>query len=279
VLPIFPISPRRYRIIGNVAPSDGHRPRDPTLEEIAAIVEQRGPKGARLFNPIWLSGFSISRKVSSYSPGRAFLCGDAAHVHSPAGGEGMNTRMQDAFNLAWKLALAINGTCSEALLDTYSPERSGVGDQVLKNTERLTAIGALRNPIAEELRNIVGRVTLGLAPVQHAFAEQMSQVSVGYPDSAMNGPPHPSRRPTPGQRVAPIATRPSFGAGDEPRFTLLAPPSAAVTDLLASYPKILEDVVGAPDGVWLIRPDGLRCSRSGGQKLNAVSDVLRRISA
>ena len=65
----------------------------------------------------------------------------------------MNTGMQDAFNLAWKLALAIHGTCGEALLDTYSPERSGVGDEVLKNTARLTAIGTLRNPIAEELRN------------------------------------------------------------------------------------------------------------------------------
>ena len=78
--------------------------------------------------------------------------------------------MQDAFNLAWKLALAIHGTCGEALLDTYSPERSGVGDEVLKNTSRLTAIGTLHNPIAEELRNIVGRVALGLAPVQHALS-------------------------------------------------------------------------------------------------------------
>jgi 2-polyprenyl-6-methoxyphenol hydroxylase-like FAD-dependent oxidoreductase len=99
----------------------------------------------------------------------------------------MNTGMQDAFNLAWKLALAINRTCGETLLDTYSPERSGVGDEVLKNTERLTAIGTLRNPIAEELRNIVGRVTFGLVPVAHAFADQMSQVSVGYPESPIMG--------------------------------------------------------------------------------------------
>ena len=130
VLPIFPISPGRYRIIANVPPSGGDHPRDPTLEEIAAIVEQRGPKGVKLFDPIWLSGFRINaRKVESYRSGRAFLTGDAAHVHSPAGGEGMNTGMQDAFNLAWKLALAIHGTCGEALLDTYSPERSGVGER------------------------------------------------------------------------------------------------------------------------------------------------------
>ena len=125
VLPIFPIAPGRYRIIANVPPSGGDHPRDPTLEEIAAIVEQRGPKGVKLFDPIWLSGFKKinARKVASYRSGQGYLSGDAAHVHSPAGGEGMNTRMQDAFNLAWKLASAIHGTCGEALLDTYSPER------------------------------------------------------------------------------------------------------------------------------------------------------------
>jgi 2-polyprenyl-6-methoxyphenol hydroxylase-like FAD-dependent oxidoreductase len=283
VLPIFPISPGRYRVIANIPPSGGDHPRDPTLEEIQAIVEQRGPKGARLFDPIWLSGFRInSRKVASYRSDRAFLCGDAAHVHSPAGGEGMNTGMQDAFNLAWKLALAINGTCGEALLDTYSPERSGVGDAVLKNTERLTAIGTLSNPIAEELRNIVGRVAFGLAPVQHAFADQLSQVSVGYPESPMNGPRHSSLHPRPGQRMAPLAGGPSFGAGETPRFTLVASPSPAVTSLLASYPKLLATALGSPpaaDGVWLIRPDGYVAATAPGEDLSAISDVLRRISA
>jgi 2-polyprenyl-6-methoxyphenol hydroxylase-like FAD-dependent oxidoreductase len=283
VLPIFPIAPGRYRIIANIPPSGGDHPRDPTLEEIAAIVEQRGPKGVKLFDPIWLSGFRInSRKVASYRSGRAFLSGDAAHVHSPAGGEGMNTGMQDAFNLAWKLALAINGTCGEALLDTYSPERSGVGDEVLKNTARLTAIGTLRNPIAEELRNIVGRVALGLTPVQHALADQMSQVSVGYPESPMNGPRHGSLRPAPGQRMTPIAGSPAFGAGDEPRFTLLTSSSPAVTDLLAFYPKLLNAALGkppTPDGVWLIRPDGYVAATAAAADLSGISDVLRRISA
>jgi 2-polyprenyl-6-methoxyphenol hydroxylase-like FAD-dependent oxidoreductase len=283
VLPIFPISPGRYRVIANILPIGGDRARDPTLEEIQTIVEQRGPKGVKLFDPIWLSGFRInSRKVASYRSGRAFLTGDAAHVHSPAGGEGMNTGMQDAFNLAWKLALAINGTCGEALLDTYSPERSGVGDEVLKNTSRLTAIGTLRNPIAEELRNIVGRVAFGLAPVQHAFVDQMSQVSVGYPKSPMNGPRHGSLHPTAGERMAPIAGGAAFGAGDEPRFTLLASSSPAVTDLLASYPKLLNGALVAPptpDGVWLIRPDGYVVATAQAVDLSSISDVLRRISA
>jgi 2-polyprenyl-6-methoxyphenol hydroxylase-like FAD-dependent oxidoreductase len=282
VLPIFPISPGRYRIIANIPPGGGEHPKDPTVEEIAAIVEERGPKGVKLFDPIWLSGFRInSRKVSDYRVGRSFLCGDAAHVHSPAGGEGMNTGMQDAFNLAWKLACVIHGTGSEALLDTYSPERSSVGDEVLKNTSRLTAIGTLSNPLAEELRNIVGRFALGFAPVRHAMVDQMSQVSVGYPTSPMNlggG----SLRPAPGQRMAPIAGAPPFGAGDEPRFTLLASSSAAVSGVVAEFPKILNSALGPPPdakGVWLIRPDGYVAATAPASDLTVISDVLRAMSA
>ena len=283
VLPIFPIAPGRYRIIANIPPSGGDHPRDPTLEEVAAIVEQRGPKGVKLFNPIWLSGFRINaRKVASYRAGRAFLLGDAAHVHSPAGGEGMNTGMQDAFNLAWKLALAIHGMCGEALLDTYSPERSGVGDEVLKNTSRLTAIGTLHNLFAEELRNIVGRVALGLAPVQHAVVDNMSQVSVGYPESPMNGRGHGSFHPAPGQRMAPIAGWPPFGAGSEPRFTVLALPSPAVTGVMSSFPKLLNAALGPPPdakGAWLIRPDGYVAATAPASDLSSISDVLSRMSA
>jgi 2-polyprenyl-6-methoxyphenol hydroxylase-like FAD-dependent oxidoreductase len=283
VLPIFPIAPGRYRIIANIPPSGGDHPRDPTLQEVQAIVEQRGPKGVSLFDPIWLSGFRINaRKVASYRSGRAFLSGDAAHVHSPAGGEGMNTGMQDAVNLAWKLALAIHGTCGEALLNTYSPERSGVGDEVLKNTSRLTAIGTLHNPIAEELRNIVGRVALGLAPVQHAVVDNMSQVSVGYPQSPMNGRGHASFHPAPGHRMTPIAGTPSFGAGATPRFTLLASSSPAVASVLSSFPKLLNAALGPPpdaDGVWLIRPDGYVAATASATNLSSISDVLGRISA
>jgi 2-polyprenyl-6-methoxyphenol hydroxylase-like FAD-dependent oxidoreductase len=278
VLPIFPITPGRYRVLANVPPSGEDHPRDATLEEVQAILEQRGPRGATLFDPIWLSSFRInSRKVASYRSGRVFLTGDAAHVHSPAGGEGMNTGMQDAFNLAWKLALAVHGICGEALLDTYSPERSYVGDEVLKDTARLTAVGTLSNPVAEDLRNIVGRIALGFAPVQHAFVDHMSQVSVGYPESPMNGPAHRSLHPAPGQRMAPIAGAPAFGAGDAPRFTLLASSSPSVTNVLASYPRLLNEALErppTPDGVWLIRPDGYVAAASPIADLSSISSVL-----
>src|SRR5208282_483596 len=184
VFVIFPISPGRYRVLADLPSNGADHPAVPTLEQAQAIIDRRGPPGMAAFDPVWLAGFRINgRKVSSYRWGRVFLAGDAAHVHSPAGGQGMNTGMQDAFNLAWKLALVVRKTCAEQLLDSYSPERSGVGDEVLKSAARLTSAGTLRNPIARTVRNLVGQVTLGLCPVQHAFADAMTEVTIGYPDS------------------------------------------------------------------------------------------------
>src|SRR6201999_3689016 len=123
----FPISPGRYRVIADLLLTPGKVPPQPTLEQAQAVIDQRGPGRLKAFDPIWLAGFRINgRKVSSYRRGRAFLAGAAAHVHSPAGGQGMKTGMQDAFNLAWKLALVVGGKCHAILLDSYSPERSGV---------------------------------------------------------------------------------------------------------------------------------------------------------
>src|SRR6202012_498980 len=110
VLAGFPITPGRYRVIADIPPSDSAHPADPTLEQVQAVVDRRGPGGLHLSDPIWLAGFRINeRKVADYRSGRVFLAGDAAHVHSPAGGQGMNTGMQDAINLAWKLALVCHG--------------------------------------------------------------------------------------------------------------------------------------------------------------------------
>ena len=81
-----------------------------TLPEVQKLLEDRAPPGLQAYDPFWLSRFRINeRKVKDYRKGRAFLAGDAAHIHSPAGGQGMNTGMQDAFNLAWKLALVWHG--------------------------------------------------------------------------------------------------------------------------------------------------------------------------
>jgi hypothetical protein len=158
----------------------------------------------------------------------------------------MNTGMQDSFNLAWKLALVVRGTCGEQLLDTYSRERNKIGDEVLNTSARLTAVGTLQNPIAQELRNLVGHFALGLSPVQHALANTMTQVSVGYPDSPMNGPALAETGPRPGERVEPVQEQSPIGAGASPRFAILAAPTRETSDLLATFPGILEGQVRPP---------------------------------
>ncbi|TDH60979.1 monooxygenase [Dankookia rubra] len=259
VLIIFPISPGRYRVIADLPSSGAEHPHAATLDQVQALIDRRGPPGLVAYDPIWLASFRINgRKVGSYRWGRAFLAGDAAHIHSPAGGQGMNTGMQDAFNLAWKLALVIRGTCGERLLDSYSSERSAVGDEVLKAAGRLTAVGTLRNPIAQAVRNIAGQVLLGLTDVRHAVADTMTEVSIGYPDSPLNGSGLRGG-PAPGGRVVPVAGCAPVGSGSAPRFALFAEPTVATADLLRRFDGLLDPEVrpGFRDGaIWLVRPDG-----------------------
>ncbi len=275
VLVVFPISPGRYRVIADLPLTAGEHPPAPTLEQTQAIVDRRGPSGMRIHDSIWLTGFRINgRKVSDYRRGRVFLSGDAAHVHSPAGGQGMNTGMQDAFNLSWKLALVIHGTCGEQLLDSYSPERSGVGDEVLKAAGRLTEIGTVRNPVAQAIRNIVGHAVLGFAPVQHALAANMSEITIGYPNSPLNGSAL-GTGPKPGQRVAPVVGQKPVGAGSTPQFTLFAVESAATNQLVKKFEGLLNPEILPPlgqDGIWLVRPDGYVAFAA--KDLSAVSDYL-----
>jgi 2-polyprenyl-6-methoxyphenol hydroxylase-like FAD-dependent oxidoreductase len=258
VFVVFPISPGRYRLLADLPPSGEAQPPAPTLKQVQAMIDRRGPPGTKAFDPIWLAGFRINgRKVSRYRWGRAFLCGDAAHVHSPAGGQGMNTGMQDAFNLAWKLAAVASGVSRERVLDSYSAERSEVGEHVLADAQRLTEVGTMRNPVVQAVRNAVGHLMLGLAPVQHALADKMAEVSIGYPKSPLNGPAL-GGEPRPGARIAPVAGQTPVGSGTTPRFALFATSRAATAELIKQFPALLDPVLRPPiqeDGLWLVRPD------------------------
>src|SRR5262249_37563107 len=115
-----------------------------------------------------------------------FVAGDAAHIHSPAGGQGMNTGMQDVFNLAWKLSLVIRGVCKPTLLDSYSIERSAVGNMVLSNATRLTDMAVLPNPLLQTLRNTVVKFATGFPQVAHIVADTLSELNIGYPESPLS---------------------------------------------------------------------------------------------
>src|ERR1700709_206446 len=261
VLLIIPMSATRFRIIADLGLSTGGPPVNPTLDQVQAIIDRRGPGGMTTTNPIWLSAFRINeRKVSDYRAGRVFVVGDAAHVHSPAGGQGMNTGMQDAFNLAWKLALVCRGESAETLLDSFSVERSAVGAEVLKAAGRLTMVATMRNHTAQAVRNLFGRLLLGLAPVRKAMVDTMSEVSVGYDHSPLNGPGlHRGDIPAPGRRLEPIAGQIPVGSGNTPRFALFAAAGSRITALAIKFPNLIDAEFRAPldpGVILLVRPDG-----------------------
>jgi 2-polyprenyl-6-methoxyphenol hydroxylase-like FAD-dependent oxidoreductase len=109
----------------------------PSLDLIASTIAPMMPAGARVGDVRWSSLYRISHRiVPRYSRGRAFLAGDAAHIHPPIGGQGMNTGLQDAFNLGWKLALAVAGRATPDLLESYDAERRPVGLDVVTRTSR-----------------------------------------------------------------------------------------------------------------------------------------------
>ncbi len=260
ILAFFPIGPGRFRIIADLGPPETEHPQEPPLSQVQALVDRRGPGGVTLTDPVWLSAFRINeRKVEHYRADKIFLAGDAAHIHSPVGGQGMNTGMQDAFNLAWKLALVESGQAGpERLLESYSAERSPIGTQVVTNTGRMTSLATLRSHTAQSARNFVASLVFGLAPVRRAMAAAVTELSIGYAHSPLNGPSRHCH-PAPGERMPPQPGEPPVGAGDTPRFALFAAPSEATAALLRQCAELLEPALRAPltaEASWLVRPDG-----------------------
>lgn len=183
ILAVFPIAPKRFRLVadrGPAAPTE--RPPEPSLEEVREVVTVRGPEGLAVRDPSWLAGFRIDeRKVGEYRAGRVFLAGDAAHVLSPAGGQGMNTGMQDVYNLAWKLALVHAGRGrGEVLLDSYSSERGAAGDEILRNSRVLTRLASLRQPAAQQLRNALVPVLTSFDFLRERGRDSLAELGIQY---------------------------------------------------------------------------------------------------
>ena len=262
-LAIFPMGGSRYRVVADIVGStDESNVHDPTMEEVQAMLDLRGPGGITASQPVWLAGFHINeRKVADYRSGRVFLAGDAAHIHSPAGGQGMNTGMQDAFNLAWKLALVCRGTCApDPLLPSYSIERGAVGEAVISAAGRATMLAIMQGGIKQSIRNHIASVVFGFTPIQEKLAGAMTEISIGYPHSPLNGKGHHvSGGPAEGER-APIREGASpVGEGDTPRFTLFADQDDRAIPLLQKYSALLDPDIRPPlhpGGLWLVRPDG-----------------------
>ena len=206
---VFPMRGHRMRLIAQIDASG-----DVTQGRLQKVVDQRGGR-IEITGSHWLSEFEIHHaQVPAYRHGRIFLAGDAAHVHSPAGGQGMNTGMQDAFNLAWKIAETLAGRGGERLLDSYDAERHPVAAQVIEFSTRLTNIGTMDNSAVRWIRDRVAHAATGLAPVRHMLADWLEEITIGYRHS----PVITSRRGHGGKlRAGDHAPRVRGGAGDRLR--------------------------------------------------------------
>src|SRR5204863_1179745 len=121
----FPLKgERRYRIVGVFPEEFDKEEGDILYEEIETRIREEAKLQLDIHDVEWFSTYKVhTRHVSKFSEGRCFLAGDAAHIHSPAGAQGMNTGIQDGYNLAWKMALALQHKTAEKLLETYNEER------------------------------------------------------------------------------------------------------------------------------------------------------------
>jgi 2-polyprenyl-6-methoxyphenol hydroxylase-like FAD-dependent oxidoreductase len=180
-------------------------PDDPAHDEIIAYLGERLATEARgSINSVeWTSSFRIHRRLTdTYRRGRTLLAGDAAHIHSPLGGQGMNTGIGDAENLAWKLALVISGRADAGLLETYEAERRPIAKDVLKSTSGVTELVVSQGWVSRLLRDRVAIPLLNRDWMQRLIAERASQLRVSYRHGPL-GTPRWRRFPglRPGDRV------------------------------------------------------------------------------
>ena len=319
ILLFFPLGrPASWRMLAMHPTLQGRRePARPSLVELQALADGLTGDSVRLHDPVWRTYFGLQhRHASRYRAGRIFLAGDAAHIHSPAGAQGMNTGIQDAWNLGWKLALACRGIAEEALLDTYDAERRPVGGFVVRFTDRAFSVATSTNPLVRVLRTQLAPRMLPLAlrfdrAVAAGF-RTVAQLNISYRHSpaVQEGHPPLRRGPKAGDRLpdARIAREGQACWLSEalaaPRFHLLlcGPPGdwhpSQLTTLHHHYPDTLtvhhltrtatpgalhdlDGQVFARLGVndraqYLVRPDGHIGYRCDGDDLAGLQRYLAR---
>jgi 2-polyprenyl-6-methoxyphenol hydroxylase-like FAD-dependent oxidoreductase len=264
---IAPFGDGFYRVIAwhrrNQPPDDAPI----SLDEVSEVTRQVFGSDYGMGDPRWMSRFhSDERQVPRYRDGRVLLAGDAAHVHSPAGGQGMNTGIQDAANLAWKLAATVHGWAPPGLLDTYHAERHPVGRQVLRTSGALLRMLTLP-PALVTARNLLASAATTIPFLAKRLAGAISEVSISYPAS-------PGAHPLAGKRVAdlPLADgRRLYQALRGGRFLLAASPGALPADAASGYDDRVDaaPLARACGTVALIRPDAYIAWAAAGDPVTA----------
>jgi 3-(3-hydroxy-phenyl)propionate hydroxylase len=188
---LFPFDNQGHcRILCIIPPSDPPRHDPPTLDDVQAEVRRLADPGATLSTPRWLNRFRTQHRLAAaFRKGRVFIAGDAAHVHVPVGGQGMNYGIQDAFNLAWKLAGVCRKTLAPWVLETYDLERRPVAAALVDATERIFHLVAPPHGaghLRHSLMPLVASTALALDPVQDAIRNAMAEFNVHYRESPLS---------------------------------------------------------------------------------------------
>jgi 2-polyprenyl-6-methoxyphenol hydroxylase-like FAD-dependent oxidoreductase len=248
----------------------------PGLEQIRALMLPALPEGTGLSNQRWSSVYRVSHRiVPSYGHGRVFIAGDAAHIHPPVGGQGMNTGLQDAHNLAWKLSLVARGLARHALLDSYSSERRPVGLDVVEATTR-----AMNNVLAQQAAMPGMRET---------------QLLVGYRDSAIVADECaqlPPELPAPGDRAPdagglthafvghPVRLHERIGRGRHTLIGYIDAHGARLCAQLAAFAgagRALQAALGSAASALLIAAPG--CTPPHDETMTTLSDTAGAFAA
>ena len=180
-LAVFPMGDGRFRFMATDPDGITGDTGDPTLDDIQRLYDRAAHLPAQLYNLNWSSRFRInSRHMTTLRDDRVFFGGDAAHVHSPAGGQGMNAGIQDMINLSWKLAMVLDGRARPELLDTYQSDRLPVIRQLVRMTERATRAFNSTNPVVHAALTRLAPIVLARSRVQDKAAPRLGQLAAGY---------------------------------------------------------------------------------------------------
>ncbi len=198
-MPNGPQEKNRYRIVGafpegfdkDAGKDEGKDEGDVVYEVIERRIREETEIDLQISRVNWFSTYKVhSRHVERFSKGRCFLAGDSAHVHTPAGGQGMNTGIQDAYNLAWKLAFVLKENASEQILESYNHERLENAKRLLQTTDRMFSIAAgsdwLLNLIRTTIVPPLAGYILSLDAVKERFFPLISQIGISYRDSPLS---------------------------------------------------------------------------------------------
>ena len=192
VVAFFPMAgEKHWRIVGAFPEEFAKDEGEILYEEIEARIKEESQIELDITHVDWFSTYKVhTRHVEKFSSGRCFLAGDSAHIHTPAGGQGMNTGIQDAYNLAWKLAFVLKGAAAERILDTYNEERLPNARRLLQTTDRMFNLAAGTDWLVNVIRTTIfppmAKFILSLDAVKKRFFPLISQIGITYRESSLS---------------------------------------------------------------------------------------------